>query len=355
MPAAAALQWDLFCRVVDNHGDAGVCWRLACELARRGDAVRLVIDDAAALAWMAPEGFSGVEVCAWPGPAEPGDVVIEAFGCDPPAAFVQRMARRTAAPVWINLEYLSAEAASERNHGLPSPQLGGPGKGLDKWFYYPGFVAGTGGLIRETGLAARQRLFDPTAWLRKRGLEPRDAEQRVSLFCYDNQAVPALLDTLARTPTLLLATAGRAARQVLRELGPTLARGALRAVVLPSLTQQDYDALLWACDLNFVRGEDSFVRAQWAGGPFVWQIYPQRDGAHEPKLNAFLGRFLDRADASLAHDVRGLWRAWNSLPGQPIGVIELRLWRKHCAVWRSALLAQPDLVRQLLSFVAERR
>ena len=29
--------WDLFCRVIDNHGDLGVCWRLARDLAARGE------------------------------------------------------------------------------------------------------------------------------------------------------------------------------------------------------------------------------------------------------------------------------------------------------------------------------
>jgi uncharacterized repeat protein (TIGR03837 family) len=148
-------RWDLFCRVVDNFGDAGVCWRLARDLAARGARVRLVIDDASPLAWMAPAGAPGVEVLPWPGPAEPAEVVIEAFGCDPPPDFVAAMARRQPAPVWINLEYLSAEAYVERSHGLPSPQL----NGLTKWFYYPGFTPRTGGLLREPDLMARLFLY----------------------------------------------------------------------------------------------------------------------------------------------------------------------------------------------------
>ena len=92
--------WDVFCRVIDNHGDLGVCWRLAADLASRGEAVRLWVDDPQALAWMAPEGAPGVQVLPWrdPGPWEqPGDVVVEAFGCDPPGLFVQRMAQRSPA------------------------------------------------------------------------------------------------------------------------------------------------------------------------------------------------------------------------------------------------------------------
>ena len=352
------MQWDLFCRVVDNFGDIGVCWRLAADLASRGERVRLWADDLSALAWMAPHGAPGVEVRPWTtewDSAEPGDVVVEAFGCQLPAPFVHRMAQRVSAPVWINLEYLSAEPVVERNHGLASPQFSGPGKGLNKWFIYPGFCAGTGGLIREPGLMARQQIFDAPAWRLDHGLTLRAGERPVSLFCYANLAIAALLDRLAATPTLLVATAGPAAEQVRRELGPTLCRGALRAIVMPSLTQQDYDALLCACDLNFVRGEDSFVRAQWAGKPFVWQIYPQHDHAHEAKLNAFLERFLAAADASVADQVRALWLAWNGLSRESIAKPALVRWQRHCEAWRAGLLARPDMVQELLRFVAERR
>ena len=266
------MQWDVFCRVVDNFGDIGVCWRLAADLASRGETLRLWVDDATALGWMAPSGAAGVTVVPWRDPApahEPGDVVIEAFGCDPPASFVARMAARNAPPVWINLEYLSGETNVERNHRLRSPQLSGPGEGLTKWFFYPGFTPRTGGLLRERDLLQRQRAFDGSAWLRARGVEQRADEIAVSLFCYDNPALPALLDALSQRPTLLLVTPGLATQQVREALGPTLQHAGLRAVTLPLLTQTDYDHLLWACDLNFVRGEDSFVRAQWAGRPFV--------------------------------------------------------------------------------------
>ena len=362
IPAMGIAPWDLFCRVIDNHGDIGVCWRLAADLATRGVPVRLWADDASALRWMAPGGAPGVTVRHW-NDAEhsaerdllPGEVVIEAFGCELPHGFVRRMATMARAPVWINLEYLSAEAFVERVHGLPSPQTAGPGAGLRKWFFYPGFTVRTGGLIREPDLAARQQVFNAAAWLHARGVELRDGEQRVSLFCYAQAAVPELLNHLARQPTLLLATHGHAAAQVAQCLGPDLQRGALRALVLPALTQRDYDHLLWACDLNFVRGEDSLVRAQWAGAPFVWQAYPQPDGADAVKLDAFLACFLQAAEPALANTVGALWRAWNAR-GRGITALPQRSqWQPHCTAWRAGLLAQPDLASQLLSFVAESR
>ena len=174
-------QWDVFCRVIDNHGDLGVCWRLAAQLASRGEAVRLWVDDASALAWMAPDGAAGVELRRWAEPfdaPQPGDVVIEAFGCDPPAGFVSRMAASTTPPVWINLEYLSAEAYVERSHGLPSPLQHGPGRGLVKWFFFPGFTPATGGLLRGP-LATADR-----GWLASVGATPRADERVVSVFAY---------------------------------------------------------------------------------------------------------------------------------------------------------------------------
>jgi uncharacterized repeat protein (TIGR03837 family) len=272
------------------------------------------------------------------------------------------MAAAPRPPVWIDLEYLSAEDYVERAHKLASPQFAGPGAGLRKWFYFPGFTPATGGLIREPDLRARQHAFDALAWLRAHGAAPAAGppagERVVSLFCYEASALAALLDRLGHAgepPTLVLATAGTAARRVSDVLGPTLQRGALRAVLLPALTQRDYDHLLWASDLNFVRGEDSFVRAQWAGKPFVWQIYPQHDAAHLAKLDAFLMRFVVNAGAGLASDVRRFWYAWNAaspaLPALPAPSD----WRRHCRAWRTGLLAQPDLVAQLLGFVAETR
>ncbi len=346
--------WDLYCRVIDNHGDVGVCWRLAADLGARGDTVRLWIDDASALAWLAPQGAHGVTVHDWPGDTvivEPGEVVIEAFGCELPLAVTQLMSAARPISVWINLEYLSAEDYVERSHRLPSPQR----SGLRKWFYYPGFTAHTGGLIRERDLLERRRAFDATSWLAGRGQQRRAGERVFSLFCYEQPALDALLDDLAQHPTLLLATFGHAARQIQALLGASLARGALRAVLLPALSQIDYDHLLWSCDLNLVRGEDSFVRAQWAGQPFLWQIYPQHDAAHGAKLDAFLDRFLQGAAPAWADALRRCWLAWNDPSRRWPGLPDLQPCQAHIAAWRSGLLAQPDLASQLSAFVAESR
>ncbi|RYY93423.1 MAG: elongation factor P maturation arginine rhamnosyltransferase EarP, partial [Comamonadaceae bacterium] len=323
------MTWDIFCKVIDNHGDAGVCWRLAAELAARGDAVRLWIDDPSLLAWMAPGGRTGVQVIEWtdaPPDLAPGEVVVEAFGCDPPPAFVARMAAAVPPPAWINLEYLSAEPYVERNHGLPSPVGSGPGAGLVKRFFYPGFTARTGGLLREQDLAQRRAAFDPQAWLRDRGITSRGG-RTLSLFCYEPPALADLLHQLAAddaSPTDLLVTAGRATAATLAasagldtERPGWNAAGRLRLHWLPLLSQRDYDHLLWACDCNVVRGEDSLARALVAGKPFLWQLYPQDDGAHLAKLEAFLDWLRPPPDLALA------FRAWNGATGLPLPRLDL--------------------------------
>ena len=342
------MRWDIFCRVIDNHGDAGVCWRVAAELGARGESVRLWMDDVSMLSWMAPGGAIGVEVVHWsqaPADAAPSDVVVEAFGCDPPPAFVARMAARVPQPAWINLEYLSAEAYVERSHGLPSPVMGGPGAGLVKRFFYPGFTPRTGGLLRERDLPARCAAHDRAAWLRPWGIEDPEALV-VSLFCYEPRALPQLLDQLAAQdrPTHLLVTSGRAtaAAHALHAQD----RGNLRLHWLPLLTQRGYDELLWSCDLNFVRGEDSIVRAVLAGAPFVWQIYPQDDLAHHAKLEAFLDWLAP------TRDLRDFFLAWNDAAAGPLPALDVAGWRGTAAAAREKAEALPELAAGLVRLAA---
>jgi uncharacterized repeat protein (TIGR03837 family) len=356
-----AMRWSIYCRVVDNFGDIGFAWRLAVDLAGRGEAACLAVDDARALAWMAPDGASGVEVVAWDDEvAGLADVLVETFGCGFPAQVIAKLETAAVHPVCINVEHLSAEAFVERSHGLPSPRFSEGGEPLPIWYFYPGFGERTGSLLREPGLLKRRRTFGSGRdWLAAKGIELRDDERRVSLFCYRNPAVDAVLDTLSTAPTLLLLTPGPAADQVLAHLGPRLQRGALRAACLPALTQPDFDHLLWSCDLNFVRGEDSLVRAIWAGAPFVWQIYPQDDGAHAAKLDAFLDRFLHGAAAPLAADIREMSARWNGLrkgaTATRFALPDATTWAAHCRSWRDCLAAQRDLTAGLLEFAASKR
>ena len=384
-PPGAGRSWDVFCRVVDNLGDVGVCWRLARGLAQRGQKVRLWIDEPAPLAWMAPDGAPGVKVVRWPSPwddaagaFEPGDVVVEAFGCDLPEAVLAAMAARGAtprgAPLWLDLEYLSAQPWVARSHGLPSPQFHGPGAGLTRWFFFPGFDPGTGGLLREPGLLQARAAFDRDAWLAAHGLARQPGERVVVVFCYD--AAPAL----AQLPGAFAQAAGAGPIAVLLTPGAAQRAGMQTQAAWPAGTrvhaldwfaQDDFDRLLWSADLATVRGEDSLVRAIWAGVPFLWQAYAQQDGAHAAKVEAMLDALA--APAEVAAPLAMAWRVWNgtagayaeppadsqpgrALPGHTapaaLHLPPLRPWQAAVRAWRDRLAAQPDLVTQLLAFAS---
>ncbi len=230
-----------------------------------------------------------------------GGVVIEAFACDLPPAYEAAMAGRGC--LWINLEYLSAESWVEGCHGLPSPQA----NGVPKFFFFPGFTPATGGLLREPDLLARRdtaRAQDSGQRLRAlTGLPaapPADA-LCVLLFCYPGCPAGRPAGGAGRPGPARLAARARRPRP--RPRSATRAR--LRVVPIPFVPQARFDELLWCCDLNFVRGEDSLVRALWAGAPLVWHIYRQDEDAHLDKLEAWLDR------ARWPDPAAELIRAWN--------------------------------------------
>ncbi len=444
---------DIFCAVVDNYGDIGVCWRLAKQLAHEhGMMVRLWVDDLASFrrlcpsvdASLAQQHCRGVEVRhwtadtfpplshplspsrlrpprfalpasgrGWPSGREGGvaDLVIEAFACELPQRYVAAMAAQSHSnsiskvkqggdllagscplrsdsvvggeanavspmkwdwnhkAVWINLEYLSAEDWVAGCHRLPSPHPSWP---LVKYFFFPGYTAQTGGLLLERDLLMRRDAFqgDPQAiasyWQSLGVPQAKPDETRVSLFSYENPALPELFSAWAagNTPVCCLAPEGRALPQVAAFFGRSLAtpgdmfeRGNLRVHVLPFVEQERYDELLWACDLNFVRGEDSCVRAQWAGQPFVWHIYPQHDGVHLQKLRALMALYCAGLPPEAAHALHVLWEGWNPSTGS--GCASGQAWndfwkhrailRHHAQAWAQQLSSN-NLTLNLLNF-----
>jgi uncharacterized repeat protein (TIGR03837 family) len=368
---------DIFCTVVDNYGDIGVCWRLARQLANeQGLQVRLWVDDLRSFGKLCAELdvelemqiCRGVEIHHWGSvfaAIEPADLVIGAFACEIPKFYVEAMALRQPKSVWLNLEYLSAEEWVEGCHMLPSPH---PTLPLSKYFFFPGFTEKTGGLLLERDLLVRRDAFQSDAsaqgeYWHSLGVPLRMAgELRVSLFGYENEAMKVLLSEWEQGLNLVtcLLPEGRALPQLAAHFGETTGkagevwqRGNLRVHVLPFVEQEQFDLLLWACDINFVRGEDSCVRAQWAARPFIWHIYPQHDGVHLEKLEALRRLYTAGLPDEAAKAVQNMWLSWNG--GQGVA----KAWRdfiaqreglaRHGMGWAQRL-SQNSLALNLLDF-----
>jgi uncharacterized repeat protein (TIGR03837 family) len=308
---------DIFCRVVDNFSDIGVTWRLTRQLqSEHGWSIRLWVDaldsfkklDARVSTAQSIQLIDNIEIVHWTNPAPdlvPRPVVIASFSCELPPAFQARMIPGNT--LWINLEYLSAEAWVEGCHGLPSLRS----DGLHSNFFFPGFTSQTGGLIKESSLievrdawqANPDRQFQ---WIKSLGV-PSDGLQAwrsgrlISAFCYPQAPLSAFCKHLANESisTLLLIPEGIASDI------PRGQQGNLHVARIPFTTQPEYDQTLWTADLNIVRGEDSFVRALWAAKPSIWHIYPQTEETHLVKLDAWLAR------AALPAPVQSCIRNWN--------------------------------------------
>lgn len=371
--------WDIFCKVVDNFGDAGVCWRLARILHREhGIHVRLWIDDLATLRALHPaldaktplQQVDGITVCHWQDAAPlPDDaaVVIEAFGCGLPDSYVAAMVANTRPPLWIVLEYLSAESWVDEHHGLSSPH---PRLPLPRYFFFPGFTPSTGGLLREADLQSRRAAFDAAAFWRDMGfMDTAKNALTVSLFAYADAPVAELLAAMAcDAKPVVVALPGATLLPAVRSFFGVAAdgcgpwrRGALEVRALPFLPQTRYDELLWACDFNFVRGEDSFVRAQWAARPLVWQPYRQAEDAHQLKMAAFLERYCTGLAPAATSALDMFWRCWNgSVPAGGIGAAwpALRAAEQDLAGlagrWARNLTDSGEMAAQLVEFVANR-
>ena len=411
---------DIFCRVVDNLGDIGVCWRLARSLQREWPAhVRLWVDDLDVFRRLAPtvqpeldeQLVEGIRIIHWTDNQTshtPAQLVIEAFACDPPASYIDAMPDHT--KLWLNLEYLSAESWTAGFHAQPSPQR----NGVTKYFFFPGFSDQTGGLISEAGLSERRRNWMHSSAKKKQFLQRLGLPQVqayleadtlfVSLFCYASAPYRSLLHALrkSRKPVVLLVPQSvlpQLERDAITQLhgavsipdtdmgyapasspdaAPAAAHQAtvqaqspppsedntaqdqqapLPGVTLlriPFLPQDEYDQLLWLCDLNFVRGEDSFVRAIWSRKPFLWQIYEQSDDIHLKKLQAWLALFPGH------EETKAMMRSWNSpsrhayftnqltallnTPGQ------LDNWRRSCRTFAENLSKNKTLSESIRIF-----
>ena len=369
----------LFCNVIDNFGDIGVSWRLAQILRREsGWQVCLWTDDAAALAHIRP-GIAelpcvcdGIRVYSWrpdfadhADTAPPPDIVIETFACNLPDNVLSVIQNRR--PLWLNWEYLSAEESNERLHLLPSPQEGG----LAKYFWFMGFSKKSGGLLREKNYAD-YAAFDTGTLRRELMLPPKTAPEWL-VFGYRSHIWAdwlAMWQQNGRPITLLLAggqvidslkDTDAIPQNALMRDGSVFQTASVKLVRIPFVAQQDFDRVLHLSDGLIVRGEDSFVRAQFSGKPFFWHIYPQDENVHLDKLDAF----WDKAGRMMPSEIRAAHRllsddlngrrataaarlaAWQTLEAGAA------LWQGAVQNWQRFLFSQPSAAEKLAAFVSQ--
>lgn len=347
------MRWDIFCQIVDNYGDAGVCWRLARSLAiQHQQNIRLFCDDlhTLKLLMMGSSDIPAIEVLPWESSyansrhgVQPPDVVIQAFSCELPERYLNNLLIAPQKPILIHLEYLSAEPWILDFHGKPSSQ----NNGLQKYFFFPGFQNNTGGLLLDP-IANQGSLPCPSSLLTTWKQCRHDAK-KISIFSYPGAPIKewlAQLNQIGLEFDVFLAFGNAQLLNLQKQRWPKL-----QLISLPFIPQDDFDYLLSQCDFNIVRGEDSFIRAQLAGKPFIWNIYPQEDGIHLVKLNAFLDLYLAGASPELRTEVNDAM-AWAS-PKQwwP----RLAQWHALASDWRSQLIknqADGGLAARLVQFVS---
>jgi uncharacterized repeat protein (TIGR03837 family) len=353
----------ILCKVIDNFGDAGVCWRLARQLMFEYAWQVVVVCDQPEVISRIGGQAARVVTRAWDDAASHGpnalfdgaapDLVIAAFACDLPERWRDAFAK-PGAPAWVNLEYLSAESWIEQHHGLVSLKP----DGARELFFFPGYTTGSGGLIREAGLIERLDSERLNSWQ----LEQHKG-YRLSLFCYPGSALQAWiqaleLDAAADLNLTCLVAQGvtiQTSQGTLADTaGATLPTAGTTWQRLPWLDHEAFDQMLATCDFNIVRGEDSWVRAQWAGRAFAWQPYPQSEAAHQLKSQAFSARVAPHLPAESPWC--GLMEHWSgAAPKSPLELVGLLprmldpAMRSGFKAWRTELAAQEPLVTRLLA------
>lgn len=372
----------IFCNVIDNFGDIGVSWRLARILQRElGWQVHLWTDDFPSLQALCPDLASipnihqGIGIHAWQADhaedtdtAPTPDIVIETFACELPDN-VQTIIRQHQ-PLWLNWEYLSAEDSNERLHLMPSPQAGG----IQKYFWFMGFSEKSGGLLRERDYVQSAR-FDTETLRRQLKLPAKNAPEWL-LFGYQSdiwakwltmwqQASQPITLLLAGTQIIAsLKNSGLVPQNALLEDGDVYQSEHVTLIKIPFVPQQDFDKLLNLADGAVIRGEDSFVRAQLAGKPFFWYIYPQEENIHLDKLHAFWDkvhqvypdvvatahrRLSDELNNGEALSDSQRLQAWQTLTAHQ------NEWQQSAAKWRDGLFAQKSAVEKLAAFISKHK
>lgn len=337
------MQIGIVCKVIDNFGDAGFSLRLAKALATLSHRVVLFHDDPVTFQALYPvdeiAGLSLQDARDTHNKLKDFgnlDLIVEPFGTSSEQTmhrFDLELKRVCPQTPWVLIDYLSSEDWVEDFHLSQSID---PSTGHVTTFFYPGFTNKTGGLIH----------FDYPAHLRNMTTRYSGNDLKVFVFSYPNAPLAELMkccDTTDKNTHIYIA--GSKPARIETD----------RVTELAFCPQGDFDDLLAKHDVLFVRGEDSFVRAQLAGRPMIWQIYPTDDGAHAEKLHKFFDRYSEGLTLDCKTALWDCWACWNGLNNTgafsrswQMLQIHLPELQAHALQWQSRLFSGPELVSQLL-------
>jgi uncharacterized repeat protein (TIGR03837 family) len=346
----------IVCKVIDNYGDAGFSLRLAKALAAQGHEAVLFHDDPAIFSALYSNQYvkdltlvDGRRVNFSANAYIPLDLLLEPFGSSSEQTeyrFDRALKAKCPDTPWLVIEYLSAEDWIEGFH------LGNsvcPSTGHKTSYFYPGFTNQTGGLIH----------CDYPAHLKHTRKLKLDNGLRLFVFSYPGAPWKKLLEWSKQQDSgeapITVGIAGKGLSN--SELGNSEFSG---LNWLPFCDQAEFDELLAQYDVLFVRGEDSFVRAQLAGLPLIWQIYATGDNAHEEKLAHFFKRYSAGLSQECATSLWNCWASWNSLRNSqdfseawPSMLPHLDELHTNAIRWRDQLFKGPELVKEVLTWRAE--
>jgi uncharacterized repeat protein (TIGR03837 family) len=355
----------LICKAIDFFGDIGVAWRIAKQLKADYDVeVHLLLDDLITAQKLIPsldtslkkQTINGIVIhyCDFSENSDslppPPLFVFNLFNIDLPYKYKSLI--QSEKSKYIAIEYLSAESWVDNFHLKPSID---PQSGLIKTFFYPGFTNQTGGLIREKNLPLHREAFSQEQREEViRSLNGDPSFFSISLFYYPSQKIDIFLDLMEHMEKSIQFFMP----QYLFDLLVTKkSYQYIRIIPYQFLSHDDFDRLLWSCDLNFIRGEDSWIRALWAGKPFIWQPYIQENNIHLIKLKAFLKRYCETCNQELsewlikAHEDWSLNQfnetLWNQFFAHQSGLQEFALARSR------NYLKGPSFVESLVDYCSE--
>lgn len=305
---------DIFCEIIDNYGDIGVVYRTAKELQKifpeskirvflnRLDEFKKINSQVLDLP---SQNIDGIEYITFDYLRDNANelltaqVIIEAFGCQIPKEYMEIAYDNS--ELLINLEYLSAEDWIEDFHLQSSPL--GRGK-LKKVFFMPGFTEKSGGVIADSNYLERiQRVLENKEFYEKKYLSDiEDRENKIigTLFSYEKNFTPLLEELKKLDKDVVILAMGEKTQDSLRKIlknfsiedfRNSLKYGKIEIRFLNFLNQEEYEELINIVDFNFVRGEDSFIRAVLTGKPYMWHIYCQEEYAHMDKIEGFLDKY----------------------------------------------------------------